>query len=98
MWRSVQRDFEVSGADAVTLESACAMEDQKAALEPMMKGSDGLSRANPAMVQYRLISLAQARLLAAIQVNGEVRGEGHDPSRPQKRVGVRGFHGLKAVQ
>lgn len=106
LWRSVLSEFDVAGAERELVSDACAIADQQEALRemmrlgPMMKGPDGMPRANPAMVQFRLLSITKARLLAAAQVVGEVKGEEHDPSRPQKRAGVRGVHpgGLRAVK
>ncbi len=65
---------------------------------PLIKGPDGQPRANPALVQFRLLSAARTKLLAALQVVGEAPDQVHDPGRPQKRSGYRGFHGLRAVE
>jgi hypothetical protein len=104
LWRAIMADFEVQGAELMLVTDACVLADRMEALRPMlklgplMKGPDGLPRPNPADQQFRLLVIAKARLLAAAQVAGEVRGEKHDPARPQKHAGIRGVHALRAVQ
>jgi hypothetical protein len=103
LWREVNADFELSGADLEVLRDAVTIADRIEALKPMlalgpfMKGSDGLPRANPAMVQERLLMNLKAKQLAAIRVIGDVGEDEHD--RPQRRVGFKGVYGgkLRAV-
>jgi hypothetical protein len=103
LWRSVLAEFELSGADLVILAQAVVVTDEIEALRPMLalgpfiKDKDGQPRVNPAQVQHRLLSITLARLLSVVQVVGELAGEEHDPARPQKRAGVRGVYGLRAV-
>jgi hypothetical protein len=95
--RAFRRDLEV-------LREIVVVADQIEALKPMMalgafiKGSDGQPRTNPAVVQYRLLVMLKARLMAAIRVIGDVGEDEHD--RPQRRVGVKGVYtgALKAVK
>src|SRR6266436_748566 len=83
LWRSVCAEFELSGGDAEVLRHACVTADQLEALEPMrrlgpfMKSADGQPKVNPAYVEHRHQSLVLTRLLASIQVIGEVAGEEH---------------------
>jgi hypothetical protein len=114
LWREVLKEFELSGADLEVLRDAVVMSDQMAALipmfshvptrdgklleQPLIKGPDGQPRVNPALVQFRLLSAARAKLLAALQVVGEAPDQVHDPGRPQKRSGFRGYQQLRAVE
>src|SRR6266702_4929511 len=84
LWRAVQQDFEVSGADEEILRQAVTIADEIEALRPMItlgpfiKDKDGQPKPNPASVQHRHLSIVLARLLAAIQVVGQQTGEEHD--------------------
>jgi hypothetical protein len=103
LWRSVNEDFVLAGADLEILKHAATIADDIDGLGPMlqlgpfMKGPDGMPRANPALVQKRQLVIVMTRLLAAIRVVGDVGEDERD--RPQRRVGVKGVYGgkLRAV-
>jgi hypothetical protein len=103
-WRTILGDYELSGGDLEVLREIVVVADQIEALRPMMalgpfiKGPDGQPRTNPAVVQFRLMVLVKARLMAAIRVIGDTADDEHD--RPQRRVGVKGVYTgtLKAVK
>jgi hypothetical protein len=104
-WRSVNENYELSGADLEILKHAASIADDIAGLEPMLKlgpflkdPNTGLPRANPALVQKRQLVIVLARLLSAIRVVGDAAEDEHD--RPQRRVGFKGTYGgtLKAVK
>ncbi len=105
LWRTVNQDFELSGADLEILKHAATIADDIDGLEPMLKlgpfmkdPKTGMPRANPALVQKRQLVIVMARLLAAIRVVGDVGEDEH--YRPQRRVGVKGVYGgkLRAVE
>lgn len=106
LWRAVLGEYELTGADLEVLRQAVLVADELAALETMVRASgplirdrDGLPVPNPASVQHRLLSITYGRLLACIQVVGDVADQ-HDPARPQRRSGFRGTYtgGLRAVE
>jgi hypothetical protein len=104
LWRSVCAEYSLSGADLEILKQAVLIADELDGLEslvrasgPLIRDRNGEPKANPAAVSHRLLAITYARLLAAIQVIGDV-AETHDPARPQRRMGVRGTYTLKAVE
>jgi hypothetical protein len=107
LWRAVYSEYELSGADVEVLRQAVVMADELADLEalvrasgPLIRDRDGQPAPNPASQQHRLLSIAQARLMAAIRVTGDI-SEDVDQSagrRPQRRSGTRGVYSLRAVE
>lgn len=103
-WKAVLLDYELSGADLLILREICEIADMIDRLRPMlrvgllMKGPDDQPRTNPALVQYRLLTMQKARLCAALRVIGDTSEDEHD--RPQRRVGIKGTYqpSLKAVK
>jgi len=105
LWKMVQAEYSLSGADLVLLEQAVLVRDELDQLEtlvrasgPLIKDKDGLPIGNPASVQHRLLVITLARLMAAIRVVGDETGVERDPTRPQHRSGVRGVYPLKAAE
>jgi hypothetical protein len=97
-------EYTLTGADLEVLRQAVVMADQLADLEtlirasgPLIKDRDGQPVPNPASQQHRLLSIAHARLLAAIRVIADETGE-RDPARPQHRSGVRGTYQLRVAE
>jgi hypothetical protein len=104
LWRAVLGEYELSGGDLELLRHAVLVADELQQLEelvrasgPLIKDRDGNPCPNPASQQHRLLALTLGRLLAGIQVVGDV-ADVHDPARPQKRSGFRGAYKLRAVE
>lgn len=106
LWRAVNQDYDLSGADLEILEHAVTIADDIDALAPMLKlgpfmkdPNTGMPRVNPALVQKRQLVIVMTRLLAAIRVVGDAAEDEHD--RPQRRVGFKGTYpnaSLRAVK
>lgn len=74
LWRLVQNDYELSGAEETQLLEACFVRDQIAALRQQlatdgtMLGSSQGMRLHPAIAEIRAQQLTLARLLATLQL------------------------------
>lgn len=106
LWKAVTSEYSLTGADLELLREAVLIADELDGLRalvrasgPLIRDRNGEPRGNPAAIQHRLLAISYARLLAAIQVVGDVADE-HDSSRPQRRSGVRGVYAgqLRAVE
>ena len=95
-WKAINEDYELSGADLLVVKQICAMADQIESLKPLLAmgpfirdPNTGIPRANPAMVQFRLMTDSMGKKLASIRVIGDVASD--DSGRPQKHSGFRGY-------
>lgn len=96
LWRSVTARFQLEEHEARTLREAARTVDiidrlhTEAMSLPVVAEQYG-GRVNPVIGELRQQRLAFARILAALRLPEDDDAAG---DRPQRRVGVRGFHSL----
>jgi hypothetical protein len=101
LWADVVAEWMLDEHELILLDEAVRtvdMLDRLAAIVaadgPVIDGKAGL-KAHPALVESRQLRITLARLLAALRLPD---GDVGDDQRRQRRVGVRGVYGLRAVQ
>jgi hypothetical protein len=104
LWRSVLREYSLTGGDLFLLEHAVVLADEVAGLAALLAISGPVITdrfdqpcANPVAVQHRLATIALGRVLASIRVIGDAAAD-EPGTRTQHRVGFRPpYTGLRAV-
>lgn len=96
LWRDVQTKYELEQHETQLLIEMCRAADQLDTLAAIV-ARDGVQhpisgRINPAAVEARQLKIAYARLSAALRLPS-----GDEERRPQRRVGMRGVYGPRAV-
>lgn len=96
LWASVMGDYDVEEHERLLLLEACRIADrldrlaQESADEPLTTHNfKGDEVANPKLIEARQQGIVFARLLAALRLPA---GDEDDPTRPQRRGGVRGVY------
>ncbi len=104
LWLSVVDLYELDEHEMVLLREAVRVVDLLAELHavverdgPMLTAPDGAVRTHPAAVEARQSRIALARLIGVLRLPTGDDGEVAAGARPQRRVGVRGTYGVRAV-
>lgn len=101
LWLSVVTDYELDPHELALLESACRVADSMTRLAETAAAagvttinSRGDVQVHPAMVEYRMQSIALTRLIASLRLPS---GDESDMSRPQRRGSARGSYGTLGI-
>lgn len=106
LWRQVMSEYELEEHErqlllemsrtADALDRLATLVADEGDVVPYDDSGDGRRRLHPALVEARQLRIAYARLSAALRLPaGE---EGDELRRPQRRAGVRGVYGLRAIR
>lgn len=102
LWADVVGAWELDEHELILLDEAVRtvdmldrLADIVAAEGEMVATVAGGTKMHPALVESRQLRIVLARLLAAVRIPDESSGT---DGRAQRRVGVRGVYGLRAVQ
>jgi hypothetical protein len=103
LWASVLEEYELEEHELSLLREAVRTADLLDRLDeeirrdgPMVTSPQGV-KAHPAAVEARQQKIALARILAALRLPAGEEGDQQKTRRPQRRVGVRGTYGPRAV-
>lgn len=103
LWDSVQASYVLEEHEAALLREAVRavdLLDDLAAIvrrDGMMVEGPAGSRVNPAVIEMRQLSIAFARLLAALRLPAGEPGDQQASARPQRRGAPRGPYSLKGA-
>ncbi len=102
LWRQTMTRFELEEHETVLLTAMVRQTDRLTELEALIAAEGltveghGTTKMHPAVIEARNTAIAVARIAAALRLPaGEEQDD--DLSQPQRRSGVRGVYGLRAL-